>query len=323
MSAVQYPVEIAILLYPQVQMAAVHGLTDLFGFADSLTRAQSGNDRPLLRVRHFQQGDQDTESMVVVIPPCHALPAPDAHTAALVAWLQARAAAGATLASVCGGTFLLAETGLLDGLSATTHWIYANELASRFPAVHVDTDPLVIDHGRILTAGGLMAWPDLGLTLVNHLLGAAAMIETGRFMMIDPPGREQRFYSAFVPALGHGDDAVLKVQHALKADPSSGLSVTALADLAGLHERTFLRRFRKATGHNPNVYQQHLRVDKARGLLEATKQQVDAIAWDVGYSDPASFRRTFARLTGLSPGAYRKRFAQARDSSGLTPRGTS
>ncbi|MET0807378.1 MAG: helix-turn-helix domain-containing protein [Pseudoxanthomonas sp.] len=327
---VRRPLEIAILLFPQAQMAAVHGLTDLFGFADTLARARSGSDEPLLRVSHFRQGaaghmersfdtlpGADTQPVVVIVPPCHLSTVADtaASTAILVAWLRARDADGATLASVCGGTFLLAETGLLDGLTATTHWIYANELAARFPAVHVDANPLLIDHGRILTAGGLMAWPDLGLTLVDRLLGAAAMIETGRFMMIDPPGREQRFYSAFVPALSHGDEAVLKAQEVLKTDPTAGISVSALATLAGLHERTFVRRFHKATGLKPNHYQQHLRVDKARQLLEATVQQIDTIAWSVGYSDPGSFRRVFARITGLSPGDYRKRFAHERVSA--------
>lgn len=315
------------LLFPQAHMAAVHGLTDLFGFADALTRERLGIETPRFRVSHFGVGRSgamerrfdtlpgaETQPMVVIIPPCHINTAidTDIDTATFVAWLRERHAAGATLASVCGGTFLLAETGLLDGLTATTHWLYSNDLATRFPAVQVDTGPLLIDHGRVVTAGGLMAWADLGLTFVNRLLGAAAMIETGRFMMVDPPGREQRFYSAFTPALNHGDEAVLKVQEALKTDPTSGITVSALATLAGLHERTFVRRFRKATGLKPNDYQQHLRVDKARQLLEATVQQVDTIAWSVGYSDPSSFRRVFARITGLSPGNYRKRFAHER-----------
>ncbi|MFZ0267861.1 GlxA family transcriptional regulator [Caulobacter sp.] len=322
MRATHPPVEVGLLLYPQVQLAAVHGLTDLFSFADALTRKRLEVATPMLRLSHYvlneagglartfdSAPDIETSPSTVIVPPCHVTPASYAHTPLLAAWLRGQAEAGATLASVCGGTFLLAETGLLDGLTATTHWVFAEELATRFPNVRVDTDRLIIDHGQILTAGGMMAWADLGLTLVNRLLGPAAMVETARFMMIDPPGREQRFYSPFSPKLSHGDGAVLKVQKHLGQSPSAGLSVVALAALAGLEERTFVRRFRKATGLKPTDYQQHLRVDRAREMLESSVTPIDAIAWNVGYSDPASFRRVFVRITGLSPGDYRKRFS--------------
>jgi len=203
----------------------------------------------------------------------------------------------------------LAGTGRWDGLTATTPWILAEELAPRFRSVRVDSDRLIIDHGQILTAGGMMAWADLGLTLVSRLLGPAAMVETARFMMIDPPGREQRFYSPFSPKLSHGDGAVLKVQEHLRQSTSAGLSVVAMAALAGLEERTFVRRFRKATGLKPTDYQQHLRVDRARAMLESSATPIDAIAWNVGYSDPAAFRRGSVRGTGLAPGDYPTRFA--------------
>jgi len=323
----QVPIEIALVLQPNVQLAGVYGLTDLFRFADELTRNRLGSTAPLLRTTHFALNETgtlertydtapgtDSTPTVIIVPPCHSPPDRDDHTTALAQWLRTHGDAGVTLASVCGGTFLLAETGLLDGRRATTHWVFAHELAARFPAIIVDTNPLVIDDGEILTAGGMTAWADLGLTLVDRLLGSVAMIETSRFMMIDPPGREQRLYSPFQPNLSHGDEAVLKVQNRLEADAAMALAVTGMAEVAGLQERTFVRRFLKATGLNPNDYQQHLRVEKARALLEATVQPIDTIAWAVGYSDPASFRRVFTRIAGLSPGEYRKRFARARRS---------
>jgi len=322
------PTEVALLLYPEVAMSAVLGLTELFGFADELTRKRLDVQAPLLRISHFalteegrlertydSEPEMDTRPSIVVVPPCHTTSPAHPQVAFLAAWLSAQAGAGATLAAVCGGTFLLAETSLLDGLTATTHWVYAEELASRFPAIQVDTSRLIIDHGQILTAGGMMAWADLGLALVERALGPEAMIETARFTMIDPPGREQRFYSAFLPRLTHGDDAVLKVQEHLKDPDTSNLSVVSMAALAGLQERTFARRFYKATGLSPTDYQQNLRVERARALLETTSKSVDIVAWDVGYSDPASFRRVFARITGLAPSTYRKRFSSQRTSA--------
>lgn len=314
--------EVCLLLYPSAQMSAVHGLTDLFAFADSLTGKRLGVSSPLIRLTHVEidsdgvanrtfdtTPDLHTRPAIVIVPPCHSIPAPSRQIQVLASWLRERATEGATLASVCGGAFLLAESGILDGLTATTHWVFAEEMLVRFPAVLTNVDRLIVDHGHVLTAGGLMAWPDLGLTLVQRLLGPAAMIETARFMMIDPPGREQRFYSAFSPRLKHGDAPVLRVQTRLQADGALGLSVTAMAELAGLEERTFVRRFFKATGLKPTSYQQHLRVERARALLEVTRQPISDIAWAVGYYDPASFRRVFVKVTGLTPGAYRKRFA--------------
>jgi transcriptional regulator GlxA family with amidase domain len=137
------------------------------------------------------------------------------------------------------------------------------------------------------------------------------MLETARFILADPPGREQRYYSNFSPRLHHGDAAILKVQHWLQMQAAKQPSIPEMATIGGLEERTFLRRFEKATGLKPTEYTQRLRVGKARELLEFTSQTVDQIARTVGYEDPASFRRVFQRVMGLSPSSYRRRFAVA------------
>ena len=156
-----------------------------------------------------------------------------------------------------------------------------------------------------------MAWTDLGLVIVRRLLGTKAMMETARFMMIDPPGREQRFYKTFSPEMNHGDMPVLKAQRRLHAERLSGLSVADMAEWSGLEMRTFVRRFRAATGLRPHEYHQQLRVEKARELLETTTDTIADVAADVGHVDPASFRKLFTQLTGLSPSDYRKRFGHA------------
>ncbi len=163
----------------------------------------------------------------------------------------------------------------------------------------------------MITAGGLMAWIDLGLKLVDRLLGSSIMLETARFLLVDPPGREQRYYSNFSPRLRHGDEAVLKVQHWLQAQGAREASIPAMAARAGLEERTFLRRFRKATGLKPTEYCQHLRVGKAREMLEITNRTIDQVAWDVGYEDAGAFRKVFQKVMGLSPRDYRRRFGVA------------
>jgi transcriptional regulator GlxA family with amidase domain len=223
-------------------------------------------------------------------------------------WLTAQHARGAVLASNCGGAFLLAETGLLRGRSATTHWMFADLLQTRFPDLRVESEKIVIDDGDIITAGGLMAWTDLGMRLIDRLLGPSIMVETGRFFLVDTSGREQRHYGSFAPRLTHGDEAILKAQHWLQVRGARAVGVADMAREAGLEERTFLRRFKAATGIKPTEYAQSVRVEKARELLQFTKRTVDQIAWSVGYEDAAAFRRVFGRLVGLTPGDYRRRF---------------
>lgn len=316
--------EIAVLAYPGAQLGAIHGLTDLFSVANLMASRRLGDGAPRIRVSHWREtGDGGVarvfdshpeapgEPDFIIMPPAVIAPITAEEAAPLAVWLLERHRRGTTLASVCAGAFLLGETGLLDGRAATTHWFYADDFAERFPSARMDIDRLVIDDGDLITAGGLMAWTDLGLKLVDRLLGPTAMLETARFLLVDPPGREQRHYSLFSPKLRHGDEAVLKVQHWLQATGARDASLTAMADRAGLEQRTFLRRFHKATGLKPTEYCQHLRVGKAREMLETSTATVERIAWDVGYEDPGAFRKVFLKIIGLGPREYRQRFGLA------------
>lgn len=160
---------------------------------------------------------------------------------------------------------MLTKTGILSGRAAITHWTYAEAMASRFWDVTVDTDKLIIDAADIITAVGLIAWTDLGLTPIERLLGPMAMIETVRFI-VDPPGREQSSYDVFTPRLQHGDAQGPKVQHWLRRIDRHPTTVAAMATHGGLDDQT--RRFRRATGFPALEYCQQLRVVEARSMLE-------------------------------------------------------
>ena len=300
---------IGILAYPGAQASAVYGLTDIFQIANQY-RAEQGADNCELTVDHLKITHlTDKPYAAIIIPPSMADVPFAEDNDHLIEWIISQHQQGALICSICAGAFLLGATGLLDQRPATTHWTLKDDFANQFPAVALDTDQLIIDDNDIITAGGLMAWTDLALRLVDRFLGPAAMLSTARFFLVDPGGREQRFYSLFSPSLNHGDDLILKVQHWLQAHSSEALTVPDMANTAGLSERTFLRRFHKATGLNPSVYIQHLRVGKARELMELSKLSVDEIAWQVGYQDPGTFRRVFYKIMGLTPREYRGRFA--------------
>ena len=311
--------EIGLAIYPDCQLSAIYGLADIFRIASDFAAPRA------VRVTKWQADADGTVACIddthptagpprpghLILPPSLIMPASMADMRGLAGWLSARHSQGVTLCSVCAGAFVLAETGLLEGRAATTHWVFADEFARRFPGIRVETGRMVIDEGDIITAGGILAWTDLGLTLVERLLGPSVMLETARFLLVDPPGRAQTPYSRFVPRLDHGDAAVLKVQHWLQKTGAKDHAVPALAARAGLEERTFLRRFRKATGLRPTEYAQQVRIAKARAALETTSRPVEQIGFEAGYGDPSAFRKLFHRVTGLSPADYRRRFGLA------------
>lgn len=321
MAAQRSTVELGVLIYQGAQLAAVHGLTDLFGVANRIAAEHESAQLPLLRVSHWQVDAHGTPArtfeshpgpeqpmMAVLVPPSIAEFTEDQAPPALLEWLRLQHAGGTVLGGVCIGSIMLARSGLLDGRSATTHWSSAKSFAACYPAVRLEADKPIVDDGDLITSAGLMAWSELGLRLVDRLMGPSIAADTARFLVIEHSASASQCGSNFAPILRHGDGAVLKVQHWLQASGAVDVSVAAMAQEANLEERTFLRRFRNATGLKPTEYCQHLRVGKARQMLEFTNGTIDHIAWTVGYHDPSAFRAIFKKITGLSPSDYRNRF---------------
>lgn len=321
MAAQRSTVELGVLIYQGAQLAAVHGLTDLFGVANRIAAEHESAQLPLLRVSHWQVDAHGTPArtfdshpgpeqpmMAVLVPPSIAEFTEDQASPALLEWLRLQHAGGTVLGGVCIGSIMLARSGLLDGRSATTHWSSAKSFAACYPAVRLEADKPIVDDGDLITSAGLMAWSELGLRLVDRLMGPSIAADTARFLVIEHSASASQCGSNFAPILRHGDGAVLKVQHWLQASGAVDVSVAAMAQEANLEERTFLRRFRNATGLKPTEYCQHLRVGKARQMLEFTNGTIDHIAWTVGYQDPSAFRVIFKKITGLSPSDYRNRF---------------
>jgi len=299
---------IAIAVYPGVQMSAVLGLTDLFEVASRYGQPLEGGILEVATVS-FENGRMpETENCSAVIVPPNLSHARGEHDTAIHAWLNHQHACGALVCSVCAGAFWLAHAGLLKGRVVTTHWALAEEFRTSFPDVHVNTGHLLIDDNDIVTAGGLMAWTDLGLFLINQFLGPQAVSQTARHFLIDPAGREQRNYRSFNPCFTHGDEEIRAIQHWLEGHSGEDITVAGMAARVCMSQRTFLRRFKAAAGLTPNTYLQALRVEKARGLLECTRLPVSEIGWRAGYRDASAFSRIFYRTTGLTAGDYRKRF---------------
>jgi transcriptional regulator GlxA family with amidase domain len=319
--------EIGIVHYPGVQLACILGLTDLFSIAAKIALDQRRAGQRRLRVTHWRPVPGNAANLsclydsaprgspkprTLIIPPTMVnLPDPEVP-AGVVSWVRNRHAAGATLVSLCSGSFILAETGLVDRLSVATHQICAEALAKRFPQIVVDTKRRIIDHGDIITAGGFLAWVDLGLYLIGKILGPAMRAETARFVLSDPAAGEARYFTGFAPPQTHGDRAVLKAQEWVHMRDGRDVSLAAMATAAALERRTLLRRFASATGMSPIKYCRGVRIARARELLEGGDISQKQLAESLGYKDVASFARVFRKAVGSAPGAYRKRFGRNR-----------
>ena len=225
-------------------------------------------------------------------------------------WLRQQADGGARIASVCTGAFALAETGLLDGLPATTHWLYAAQFRRRFPAVRLQPERALVDNGALLTAGAGMAWQDLLLTLLADHLSPAQLLQLRQMFLLQGHPHGQQPYIGLASA-GHQDARVQQAQACLADHLADDNALAQAMQLAGLAPRTFQRRFRQATGYTAVQYLQQLRIEKAKALLLSGNLPVEQVGFAAGYGDGSFFRRLFRRHTGLSPAAYRQLYQQA------------
>lgn len=257
--------------------------------------------------------DGDDSDLVVVPTIGGPIDAVLAGNPELVDWLSTFRSCDAgqvRVASNCTGAFLLAEAGLLDGRQATTHWGFSHQFRQRFPAVNLQPEKLVTVDGSIACAGGGMAWWDLGIYLIERYAGAQVARELAKAFVIDAGRTSQAPYSALQARRYHSDAAILKLQDWLDSHYCQPITLPGLAALAGLTERSLIRRFKAATGDTPTGYLQLLRIEVARQQLEQSRASIEAITQRVGYEDVSSFSRLFRKHTGMSPGAYRSRFVR-------------
>lgn len=253
---------------------------------------------------------------VVIVPDLHLDPAGEIprDLAPLTEWIAEAHAGGAIVASICSGAMLLAAAGLLDACEATTHWGYADMLARNFPQVRVCRERILVPAGdghRVITAGGASAWEDLALYLIARLVGPQDARQIAKIYLIEPHGDGQLCFASLVAGRQHDDKVIADAQvwaatHYHLANP-----VAEMAKRSGLSERSFLRRFRSATGQSPAEYVQTLRIEEAKQMLEAEDTPIERIAAEVGYTEPSSLRQAFRKQVGITASAYRKKWKGA------------
>ena len=317
--------------------AVLYGLYDVLASAGvvygEMTTGEAGE--PLLEVKIVAAGAQPFRCFGGVLVEPHAaiadVPATDVAIVcdvytpidvpagerypAEIDWLRRVHADGALIASVCSGSLILAHSGLLDGLEATGHWAYRQLARQHYPRVRWREESVLARAGdgqRIVTAGGVTAWQDLALHVISLLCGHEHAARTAKVHLLAPHTEGQLPFAVLSRRSQRTDRVVQDCQAWIADNYAESRPVSRMAERATLSPRTLARRFHAATGYQPMEYVHALRMEEAKQMLEMGPLAVDAIGLAVGYEDPASFRRLFKRVAGVSPASYRRKFARVR-----------
>lgn len=327
------PIEILMVATPETAGSALYGMFDVLSASGKIWSAlnRSSDIQNFFRVRiisttrelfkcgngipvmpDFAVADQPSAE-IVILSELWLEPDEDLHGrhTELVDWVTAQYHAGAIVYSACSGSVMLAETGLLDDKQATSHWGYEDLFRKSYPKVRFDAAPNLVyadASGRIVTAGGTTSWHDLALHIIARHASPGEALRIAKVYLLKWHSEGELPYANLVRPLPHGDSIVRTCENWLQENFRELTAIAQVIELAGIPERTLKRRFKAATGTSIIEYLQNLRVEEAKGLLEASDLAVDEISYEAGYSDPSFFRRLFKRLTGLSPSNYRKMF---------------
>lgn len=337
MSGTRKPVDVAILAFPEVTASVVYGLYDLFLSAGRdwglIVDGRPGTGLMRPRVVSAHRGEFTVANGVRIAPDAALDECPPPAVACVpelfvppgeplagrftaeIEWLKRCYAAGATIATTCSGAMLLAESGLLDGHEATTHWAYCDAMARRHPSIRVRANRALVVSGdgqRLVMAGGGSSWLDLALYLIARTVGVEEAMQVARLNLIDWHNIGQQPFARLARSRQVEDAVIARCQTWIAENYHESAPVAAMVRLSGLAERSFKRRFQQATGMPPLEYVHTLRLEEAKQMLEASGKSVEAIAHEVGYEDAGFFSRLFRRRVQLTPGQYRKRFGSLR-----------
>lgn len=327
------PLETAIVAVRETAGSALYGMLDVLSVTGNVwqTLTRSPPIAPPFRVRvvgvdrqRFCCGNgipvepaaaiDDIEHADIVILPELWL-GPDEHLhgryPGIVEWIRARYEAGACIYSACSGALMLAETGLLHGRDATSHWGYQDLFKRQYPTVRFRPEPNLCfadPAGRIVTAGGTTSWHDLALHIISRHVSPGEALRIAKVYLLKWHAEGQLPYEPLVRDQPHADAVVRGCEDWLRKHFREAGAVGRVVGHSRVPERTLKRRFKQATGLALIDYLQNLRIEEAKHLLESSERSVEEICFEIGYDDPSFFRRLFRRRTGLRPAQYRRMF---------------
>lgn len=329
-----FPIDVLIVAVPETAGSALYGMLDVLSATGNIWQAlvRSNDEQQYFRVRilspdgglftcgnrvpvnpDFSVSDDPTAPIIILpelwLGPDETL---KGRYPELIEWIRRRHYSGAALYSACSGSVMLAETGLLDGCPATSHWGYKDLFRRRYPKIRFDSSPNLVyadPKGQIVTAGGTTSWHDLALHIIARYVSPGEALRIAKVYLLKWHDEGELPYTALVRPLPHGDSVVHRCEDWLQEQFRESDAVSQVVARSGIPERTFKRRFKSATGVTLIEYVQNLRIEEGKRLLETGLLPVEEISAEVGYSDTSFFRRLFKRQVGLTPGAYRRMFS--------------
>ena len=327
------PIKVLIVAVPETAGSALYGMVDVLLAAGNIwqTLVRSETEGKLFQVSIvspekgiFSCGNgipvnpecsisDGTDADIVILPELWLGPDEDLNGRypELMVWLRHMYKQGATLYSACSGSVMLAESGLLDGCQATSHWGYKDLFRKHYPKVHFCPEPNLVfadPAGRIVTAGGTTSWHDLAIHIISRHGSSGEALRIAKVYLLKWHSEGQLPYASLVRSAPHADSVVRGCEQWLKENYRQSNAVKQVVEQAKIPERTLKRRFKAATGATLIEYIQNLRIEEAKTLLETEQMPVDDISVTVSYEDVSFFRRLFKRLTGLTPSQYRRMF---------------
>ena len=333
MTAESAPLDALIVAVPETAGSALYGMVDVLSATGNIwqTLARSGTPQTLIRPRiistscqpfqcnnripvqaDLQIGD-DPRPDILILPELWLSPEENLNGRypELMAWIRKKYAEGVFLYSACSGSLMLAESGLLDGHDATSHWGYEQLFRNSYPEVnfHAEANLAFADTaGRIVTAGGTTSWHDLVIHIIARHISPGEAIRIAKVYLLKWHSEGQRPYTPLIRRTLHADSMVRACEEWLGEHFSEHNCISQLVEFAGIPERSLKRRFKSATGSSLIDFIQNLRVEEAKRLLETDNRAVEEISAVIGYEEPAFFRRLFKRITGVTPSQYRRMF---------------
>ncbi|MDP9076534.1 MAG: helix-turn-helix domain-containing protein [Bacteroidota bacterium] len=228
----------------------------------------------------------------------------------LINWVSNMNKMGAEVASLCSGSYFLAEAGLLAGRSCTSHWFDKDDITSRYPDVNFLSDKVMTDDRGIYTSGGAFSSLNLVLYLIDKFCGRDVGIWASKMFSLDMDRTSQSHFAVFMGQHQHKDNEILKAQQYIEQNHQQQLNIDEIADHTNMSKRNFIRRFKKATQNTPFEYLQRVKIESAKKALEKGAQNINILMYDAGYNDIKTFREVFKKITGLTPQDYRRKYSR-------------
>lgn len=342
-NSIKGSVEVLIVAVPETAGSALYGMVDVLNAAGNIWQTLVGTEQEqhLFQVRivaptreAFACGNgipvtpdcsvaDPLTASIVILPELWLGPDEDIHGRypELMEWIRCGYRQGATIYSACSGAVMLAESGLLDGCEATSHWGYQELFRKHYPKIRFRPEPNLVFAdvaGRIVTAGGTTSWHDLALHIISRHCSPGEALRIAKVYLLKWHGEGQLPYATLVRRSPHADSVVRTCEDWLGSHFREADAIKRVVALANTPERTLKRRFKTATGTTLIDYLQNVRVEEAKRLLESGQMPVEEISVAVGYEDQSFFRRLFKRSTGLTPRDYRRMFQPITRASSLS-----